>query len=63
MPNVVEVLSENVLVEARTFTKEDFEKALEALFRLRARAENMPSVDAVAMVREIRDSGERSVIE
>lgn len=63
MPNVVDILSPKDAVETKRFTKEDYERALEALQRLRERAEKMPPVDGVALVREIRDSGERSIFE
>lgn len=63
MPNVIDILNEKDTAETKRFTKEDYERALEALHRLRERAEKMPQVDAVALVREIRDSGERSIVE
>lgn len=63
MPNVVDILNEKDTAEAKRFTKEDYERAMEALQRLRERAEKMPPVDGVALVREIRDSGERSAFE
>lgn len=63
MLGTIDILNEKDAVETKRFTKEDYEKAIEALQRLRERAENMPPVDGVALVREIRDSGERSIIE
>lgn len=63
MPNTIDVLNEKDAAETKQFTKEDYKRALEALQRLRERAEKMPPVDGVALVREIRDSGERSIFE
>ena len=55
MPNTIDVFEEKESSETKKFTKEDFEKALQALQRLRERTANLQPVDAVALIREIRD--------
>lgn len=63
MPNTIDLVEAKESSETRQFTKEDFEKALQALQRLRERTANLPPVDAVALIREIRDSSDRSVLQ
>jgi hypothetical protein len=63
MPNTIEVFAEKEPSETKKFTEEDYEKALQALQRMRKRAANMQPVDAVALIREIRDSGDRSALQ
>ncbi len=63
MFEIVETVVEKETPEIKKFTHEDYEEARKALLRLRDRAESMPAVDAVVLIREIRDSGERSDFE
>ena len=59
MPNVVDILNEKDVAETKRFTKEDYERGLQALQRLQELRKGLPEVDAVAIIREMRDSGGR----
>ena len=63
MPNTIAIFEEKDSSEAKKFTKEDFERALQAIQRLRERTANMQPVDAVALIREIRDSSDQSALQ
>ena len=50
---------EPVDVPQKKFTAADYERALQALQRLRESREGLPEVDTVTIIREMRDSGGR----
>ncbi|MEO6726331.1 MAG: hypothetical protein ABIU20_01210 [Blastocatellia bacterium] len=45
----------------KKFTSADYERGLQALQQLQYLREGLPTVDAVAIIREMRDAGGRSL--
>lgn len=61
MPNTTDIMSEKEAGKTlkASFSEEDYQRGFEALERLRKLREGLPPVDAVALIREIRDTDGR----